>query len=148
VSKIIFCPHSGHKNIILVRLISEIVFHTYILTYLRSWALLEKLPILQPLKNFPKFYGTRRFNTVFTRALHWSLSLVRSIQSIPSHPISLKIYFNTVNPAMSWPSWWSLSDWLPHLYPICIQLFPHSYYMPCPSHPPSLDHSNYVWRGV
>jgi hypothetical protein len=31
---------------------------------------------MQPLKNFPSFYGTRRFNTVFTRALHWSLSSV------------------------------------------------------------------------
>jgi hypothetical protein len=31
-------------------------------------------PIVQPLKNFPAFYGTRRFKTVFTRALHWSLS--------------------------------------------------------------------------
>jgi hypothetical protein len=36
--------------------------------------LLEKLPIVQPLKNFPVFYGTQRFITVFTRALHWSLS--------------------------------------------------------------------------
>jgi hypothetical protein len=45
-----------------------------LLTY--SWisALLEEPPILQPLKNFPAFYGTRKFNTVFTRALHWSLS--------------------------------------------------------------------------
>jgi hypothetical protein len=42
------------------------------------------------LKNFPEFYGTRRFITVFTRALHWSLSWARSIQSIPSHPISLR----------------------------------------------------------
>jgi hypothetical protein len=53
-----------------------------------SWALLEKLPIVQLLKNFPAFYGTRRFITVFTRALHWSLSWARSIQYIPSHPIS------------------------------------------------------------
>jgi hypothetical protein len=62
----------------------------YIITYLRSWALLEKLPIAQPLKNFPAFYGTRRFITVFTRALHWSLSWANSIQSTPSHPISLR----------------------------------------------------------
>jgi hypothetical protein len=34
----------------------------------------EKLPIVQLLKNFPAFYGTRRFITVFIRALHWSLS--------------------------------------------------------------------------
>jgi hypothetical protein len=45
-----------------------------LLTYLRSWALLEKLSIMQPLKNFTTFYGTRRFITMFTRVLHWSLS--------------------------------------------------------------------------
>jgi hypothetical protein len=44
-----------------------------------SWALLEKPPVVQLLKNFPAFYGTRRFITVFTRALHWSLSWARSI---------------------------------------------------------------------
>jgi hypothetical protein len=46
------------------------------------------------------FYGTRRFITVFTRALHWSLSWARSIQSIPYHPIPThlpKIYFSTVH---------------------------------------------------
>jgi hypothetical protein len=34
-------------------------------------SLLEKPPIRQPLKNFLVFYGTRRFITVFTRALQW-----------------------------------------------------------------------------
>jgi hypothetical protein len=43
------------------------------LTHSGSSALLEELPIVQPLKKFPAFYGTRRFFTVFTRALHWSL---------------------------------------------------------------------------
>jgi hypothetical protein len=57
------------------------------LTYLRSWALLEELSIVQPLKNSPAFYGTRWFNTVFTKALHWSLSWAISIQSTPLHPI-------------------------------------------------------------
>jgi hypothetical protein len=52
-------------------LISE---HYILLTYLRSSALLEKLPIVQLLKNFPPFYGTQKFITMFTRALHWSLS--------------------------------------------------------------------------
>jgi hypothetical protein len=47
-----------------------------------SWALVEKLPIVQLVKNFPAFYGTRKFITVFTRTLHWSLSWARSIQSI------------------------------------------------------------------
>jgi hypothetical protein len=30
-------------------------------TYLRSWALPEKLPIVQPLRNFPAFFGNRRW---------------------------------------------------------------------------------------
>jgi hypothetical protein len=43
----------------------------------KSWMkreCLEEPLIVQPFKNFPAFHGTRRFNTVFTRALHWSLS--------------------------------------------------------------------------
>jgi hypothetical protein len=58
--------------------------------YLRRWALPEKLAIVQPIKNFPAFYGTRKYITVFTRALHWSLSWARSIQAIPPHPLSLR----------------------------------------------------------
>jgi hypothetical protein len=79
--------------------------HIYLLTYLRSWALLEKLPIVQLLKNFPAFYGTWRFITVFTRALHWSLSCVRLIQSIPSHPTSLRfILILSTHPRLRLPS--------------------------------------------
>jgi hypothetical protein len=37
-------------------------------------ALLEKPLIVQLLKMLTKFYETSRFITVFTRALHWSLS--------------------------------------------------------------------------
>jgi hypothetical protein len=56
--------------------------------YLRSWALLKKPSTVQLLKNFPAFHGTRRFITVFTRALHWSLSWATPIQSTPIHRIS------------------------------------------------------------
>jgi hypothetical protein len=42
-------------------------------------------------KNFPKFYGTWGFITVFTRTLHWSISWARSIQSIPFYLISILI---------------------------------------------------------
>jgi hypothetical protein len=55
---------SGLKFLVLVPLV---------LIYSWNWALLAKPPIVQPHKNFPGFYGTRRFITVFTRALHWSL---------------------------------------------------------------------------
>jgi hypothetical protein len=84
---------------------------TFLLTYLRSWALLEEPLIGQPLKNFPAFHGTRKFNTLFTRALCWSLSWAISIQSTPSHP-------NSVHPPTSWSSQWSLSFWISHQYPI------------------------------
>jgi hypothetical protein len=36
--------------------------------------LLEKPPVAQLFKNFPAFYVTQSFITVFTRALYWSLS--------------------------------------------------------------------------
>jgi hypothetical protein len=45
--------------------------------------------VVQKLK-LPKFYEIQRFITVFTRALHWSLSSARSIQFIPHHPVSLR----------------------------------------------------------
>jgi hypothetical protein len=110
------------------------------LTYLWSWALLEEKSNLQLLKNFPAFYGTRRFITVFTRALHWSLSWARWIQSISS-------YLSKIHPPTPWSSQWSLSFWLSQ-YPICIPRLLHSCYKPCPFHPPWLDHSNYTWRSV
>jgi hypothetical protein len=52
-----------------------------------SWALLEGQPVLRPLDSFLAFYGTRRFITEFTRALHLFLSWARLIQSniTPSH---------------------------------------------------------------
>jgi hypothetical protein len=37
-------------------------------------ALLERPPLVRIFKNFTAFYGTRRFITVFTGVLHWSLS--------------------------------------------------------------------------
>jgi hypothetical protein len=35
-----------------------------------SWALLERPPVVQLLKNFSAFYETRSFITLFTRALY------------------------------------------------------------------------------
>jgi hypothetical protein len=58
-------------------------FVTYLLTYLWSWDLLEKPPIVQPLKNFPAFYGTRKFNTMFTRACPYP----EPYQFNPHHPM-------------------------------------------------------------
>jgi hypothetical protein len=51
----------------------ELRFQAYLLT---PWSrvLLEKLTVLQLVKKFPAFYGTRRFITALTSARQLSLS--------------------------------------------------------------------------
>jgi hypothetical protein len=46
------------------------------ITYSWSWTLLEEKPNLQLLKNFPAFYGTRRFITV-KKAVFWDMAPCR-----------------------------------------------------------------------
>jgi len=63
-----------------------------LLTYLLipwSRVLLEKLIGSQLVKKFPTFYGARRFITAFESARRPSLSLAKSIQSVPPPPIPL-----------------------------------------------------------
>jgi len=55
-----------------------------------SRVLLEKLTMIQLVKKFISLYGTWRFITVFTRALHRSINLARCIQFTPYYSISLK----------------------------------------------------------
>ena len=50
--------------------------------------LLEKLTVLQVVKKFPAFHGTRRFITVLTSVRHLSLSWASTIQFIYPHPTS------------------------------------------------------------
>jgi len=64
---------------------------THLLTYLLTpWtrSFLRINPVLQPVKKFPAFYGTRRFITAFTSARHLSLPWASSIRSITPHPTS------------------------------------------------------------
>ena len=63
---------------------------TYLLTYLLHGAesLLRSYLVLQVIKKFPAFYGTRKFITVLTSAHHLSLSCTNSIQSPPPLPTS------------------------------------------------------------
>jgi hypothetical protein len=79
----LYCQERARFTAVFLKILTGFRHYGYT-TYLRSWALFQKLPVVQPLKNFLAFYGTRRFITVLTRALHWSLPLARSIQSIPS----------------------------------------------------------------
>jgi hypothetical protein len=75
-------------------LLHQNVVHFVLLVYNNeltpwNWALLEKPPVAQLLKNFPTSYETRGFITVYTRALHRSISSASSIQPILRHHISL-----------------------------------------------------------
>ena len=63
----------------------------YLLTYLLTpWCrvLLEKLIVLQLVKKFPAFHGTRRFIPALTSVRHLSLSWANPIQSTYPHPTS------------------------------------------------------------
>ena len=59
---------------------------TYLLHGTES--LLRSYLVLQLIKKFPAFYGTRKFFTVLTSACHLSLSWANSIQSPPPLPTS------------------------------------------------------------
>jgi hypothetical protein len=69
----------------------------------RSWDRPKKPPVVQPSKNFPIFYGARRFINVFTSFLQRPLSWARTIHFMPYHP---KIDFNILHPPGAWASWW------------------------------------------
>jgi len=57
---------------------------------LTAWCrvLLQKLTVLQLVKKFPAFHGTRRFITALTSVHQLSLSWASPIQSIYPHPTS------------------------------------------------------------
>jgi hypothetical protein len=80
-----------------VQLCMQSVLSAHSLTHSWSWALLEKLPIVQLLKNSPAFYGTWRFITMclHTRWLYKCSYLIRQIQTI-------LVVHNTENSGTSW----------------------------------------------
>jgi hypothetical protein len=55
-----------------------------------AWPYLRSHQSLSHLMKLPTFYGTRRFITMFTKTIHWSLSWARLIHSIPPQPFSLR----------------------------------------------------------
>jgi hypothetical protein len=93
------------------------------------------------------FYGIRKFNTEFTRALHLSLSWGRPIQTTPLHPTctrSILILFTHLRLGLS-------SGLSPSGFPtnnLYAFLFTHSCYIHRPSHSPRLYYSDYTWRRV
>jgi hypothetical protein len=66
-----------------------------------SWVLVDKSPLAHSPKKFSTFYEARRFITVFTRAVHWSL-IVSQINPVHTSLSYLsKIHFNIILPYIS-----------------------------------------------
>ena len=82
--------HIEHILALALQLEKSTYLLTYLLTYLPHTAdsFLQKLTGSQLIKVFLKFYRTRRFITAITSARRLPLPSARSIQSMPSHPIS------------------------------------------------------------
>jgi hypothetical protein len=97
-----------HKIIASLSAFRQVCNDKYATDSLTPWSRirLEKLPGAQLLKNFPTLYVTRRFVTVFTRALP-TRPYPEPDQSNPYHPILSKIHLNIV-PPVSGSTWWSL----------------------------------------
>jgi hypothetical protein len=95
-------PPSRNKHLCLKSNWPREKFHTVDFNYATYWTILrETSPVVQLLKNLPTLYGTWRFVTVFTRALHCSLSWARLLHSIPPPLYFSKIRFHFSVPPMS-----------------------------------------------
>jgi hypothetical protein len=75
-------------------------------------------------QEFPKFYWTRMFITLFTKANHQSLTWARWIHSISLHSVPLRSILILYSPTTYRFSCWSLSFWVYHQNPVCILLLP------------------------
>jgi hypothetical protein len=82
-----------------------------------SCALLDGPQFVQPLGSSPAFYGTRRFITAFTRALHLYLSWARPIQCTPHHTVYImSILMLSIHLRLGLPSGLFPSSFLPISY--------------------------------
>jgi hypothetical protein len=57
---------------------------------IRSGVLFDKLTVAQILKKFSAYYVTRKFITVFTKILHFSLGIESKINPVHMRPISIR----------------------------------------------------------
>jgi hypothetical protein len=120
----------------------------YLTKQLTIWGrvLLEKQIITQAVKEFPTFYGTRKFSTVFTRVRHWSLSWSRLIQFSSCHSYFPKIHSNIIFRPTPKSSQWFLPFRLSDPNFICIFYLSHACCMPHLSHPPWCDDPNNIYE--
>jgi hypothetical protein len=103
---------------------------------------------MQPLKNFSVFYGTWRFITVFTIALHWFLSWARSVvHAIQSQTLKSILILPTQPPTYVLAFLVAYFLLTSYQYRIRIYVLPNSCYMSCPSHS-ILEEEYKVWSST
>jgi len=85
--------------VLLVKIISTLTewLHIWLNKYLFIYSylyisVLENLRITELVKNFPAFYGTRRFINMFTRPCYCFLSWVRCVPSTIYKPILVRVF--------------------------------------------------------
>jgi hypothetical protein len=100
-------------------------------------ALLQRSPVVKPIGSFPAFYGTRRFVTAFTRALHPTNNLYALLFTIraecPAHRILLDqiiliIFGEEYKSRSSW-----LCSFLPSPHPSSVRIVSSAPCSPTPS---------------
>jgi hypothetical protein len=74
------------------------------------------------------------------------LSQINPVHFTPSY--FCRIRFNIILLPTSRSFHCSPYFWFSHQSPVCIPFLPSECYIPCPLHPPWLEYSHYVWRGV
>jgi hypothetical protein len=127
--------------------------------YIHTWSCLTKTNFMKlisswetascaPIQEFPSILWDSKVHY----CVHNStpvvpfLSLINPVNTTPSYPT--KIHFNVIHPPHVLVL--LVVSFLPAFPPIFYMhaSSSHSCYMPCPSHPPWLDHSNYTGRRV
>jgi hypothetical protein len=84
-------------------------------------------------REFLNFFGTQRFITMFTRALHWSLSCDRWIQSMPPHSVSQRPILISSRLCLFFPSGFPIKNLICiYLSPCMLHVLPISSSVPQP----------------
>jgi hypothetical protein len=129
--------------------VATYLFTCLLTDLLTPWSrvLLQNLTGLQLVKKFPTYDGTGRFITAFTSVHYLSLSWASSIQSIPPHPTSWRsTLILSSHLCLGLPSGLSLK--FSHQNPVHTSPFPHTRYMPRPSHSAQFHHPHNSGWGV